>query len=91
MLNLLFTDPEYHGKGAGRMMVRWGNELADHLMLPCWVEASQEGNRLYSSMGYEDVEKPYRKAESLPMPLNYFLKRRPVKGTINDRKPRSTR
>ncbi|ETI22478.1 hypothetical protein G647_06553 [Cladophialophora carrionii CBS 160.54] len=49
---LLFTDPEYQGKGCGRMMMQWGNDVADALMLPCWIEASPEGELLYQQMGY---------------------------------------
>ena len=79
MLNVLYTDPEYHGRGAGKMMVQWGNALADQLMLPCWVEASSEGYRLYSSCGYEDVEKEYRQTESLALPLDNMVMRRPLK------------
>jgi hypothetical protein len=79
VLNILYTDPEYHGRGAGKMMVQWGNALADQLMLPCWVEASTEGYRLYSSCGYEDVEKEYRQTESLALPMDNMLMRRPLK------------
>lgn len=63
------------------MMVEWGNALADHLMLPCWVEASKIGHRLYSSCGYKDVEKVYRKTDSLPLPEDYTVMRRPLKVT----------
>ncbi|EXJ85305.1 hypothetical protein A1O3_05980 [Capronia epimyces CBS 606.96] len=49
---LLFTDPDYQGKGCGRMMMQWGNDVADALMLPCWIEASPEGELLYLQMGY---------------------------------------
>jgi hypothetical protein len=86
VLNILYTDPEYHGRGAGKMMVLWGNALADQLMLPCWVEASPAGYRLYSSCGYEDVEKVYRQTESLPLPMEYMIMRRPLKVTKMERK-----
>jgi hypothetical protein len=29
VLNILYTDPAYHRKGAGKMTVQWGNTLAD--------------------------------------------------------------
>ena len=38
------------------MMVKWGCELADHLFLPVWLEASEYGHKLYSQNGFEDVE-----------------------------------
>jgi hypothetical protein len=81
VLNILYTDPAYHRKGAGRMMVQWGNALADQLMLPCWVEASLQGYHLYSSCGYEDVEKEYRQTESLALPMDNMVMRRPLKVT----------
>lgn len=62
------------------MMVQWGNALADQLMLPCWVEASREGYRLYASCEYEDVEKIYRQTESF-LPMDLMVMRRPVKVT----------
>ena len=81
VLNILYTDPQYHGKGAGKMMVEWGNALANQLMLPCWVEASPAGHRLYSSCGYEDVEQAYRQTESLELPMDYMAMRRPLNVT----------
>lgn len=30
------------------MMMRWGCELADHLFLPMWVQATPAGSRLYA-------------------------------------------
>jgi hypothetical protein len=58
-----------------------GNALADQLMLPYWVEASSEGYHLYSSCRYEDVEKEYRQTESLALPMDNMVMRRPVKVT----------
>jgi len=54
---LLFTDPAYQGKGCGRVMMQWGNDVADAMMLPCWIEASPEGELLYLQMGYIGKER----------------------------------
>ena len=35
--------------------MKWANDLADSLYLPCWVEASVDGTGLYASAGYYDV------------------------------------
>ena len=59
--------------------MKWGCDLADHLMLPCFVEGSLEGEHLYRCMGFETLEKPYHKTESLPLPEHYSFMRRPVK------------
>lgn len=35
-------------------MMQWGCDLADQLFLPCWIEASPEGNHLYKVFGFYD-------------------------------------
>ncbi|KAF2400460.1 hypothetical protein EJ06DRAFT_431512 [Trichodelitschia bisporula] len=56
LLYILFTDPAYHGSGAGTIQVKWGTDLADRLMVPTWVEGSPAGHHLYETCGFEDVE-----------------------------------
>lgn len=38
------------------MMLKWGCNLADHLFVPSWVEASPTGNHLYKVFGFEQIE-----------------------------------
>lgn len=76
---LLFTDPEYQRKGAGVMMMKWGTDLADQLMLPCWIEASPFGHGLYRKFGYEDIEKV--KLQTKSFLSEYTHMRRPCKVT----------
>lgn len=57
VLYILFTHPDYHGKGCGAIHVNWGCKLADQLMVPAWVEASKAGHKLYESCGFRNVEK----------------------------------
>ncbi|KIW31870.1 uncharacterized protein PV07_03459 [Cladophialophora immunda] len=73
---ILFTDPDYQGKGCGRMMMQWGNDVADALMLPCWIEASPEGEPLYKQMGYEGKERVRIQTESFLS--EYLHMRRPA-------------
>lgn len=73
---LLFTHPEYHGRGAGRTMTRRGNDAADALMLPIWIEATLRGENLYRRMGFEEVEKVDLKIEGFQN--RYMLMKRPV-------------
>jgi hypothetical protein len=86
VLNLLFVDPDYHRKvGAGRMMVEWGNRLADAMMLPCWVEASKQGRGLYASCGYEVAEQVQLETRHNTWDvadLSYPLMRRPIKDSV---------
>jgi GNAT superfamily N-acetyltransferase len=73
---LLFTDPEYQGKGCGRMMMQWGNDVADAMMLPCWIEASPQGERLYRQIGYEGRERV--RIQTKTFLSEYLHMRRPV-------------
>jgi hypothetical protein len=59
------------------MMVQWGNDLADQLLLPAWVEASEYGHDLYASMGYDDIEFVNLKTKSWTS--RYTHMRRPKK------------
>lgn len=72
LLYLLFADPEYQRKGLGKMVVRWGNAVADALMLPIWLEGSEEGQGLYRQFGYVarepvKIQRGKFTAEYLPM------------------------
>ncbi|KAL6721892.1 hypothetical protein ACLMJK_000997 [Lecanora helva] len=56
-LNMLATDPEHQRRGAGRMLLQWGTDLADRpVSLPCYLEASDKGRPLYQSQGFVDTE-----------------------------------
>jgi len=56
LLDICFTDPEYHRRGAGRMLVEWGTRRADELGVGCFVEASKVGRRLYEGCGFVEKE-----------------------------------
>jgi len=73
---ILCTDKEYQRKGCGRMMMQWGNDVADALMLPCWIEASLEGEWLYRKMGYEGRERVRIRTKSFLS--EYLHMRRPT-------------
>jgi GNAT superfamily N-acetyltransferase len=77
LLAVLFVHPEYQRRGAGSMMVQWGADLADQLMLPAWVEASPFGHGLYARYGFEDVD--HVKVVTKTMAGEYTPMRRPLK------------
>ena len=56
VLNMLMTHPEHQRRGAGKMLVQQGTDLADKGRLPCYLEGSPQGHRLYLDMGFEDLE-----------------------------------
>jgi GNAT superfamily N-acetyltransferase len=61
---MLFVDPDYQGKGVGKMLMRWGMEVADSLMLPVWLESSQKGLALYKGIGFEETSRKVWETES---------------------------
>ena len=56
VLGMLMTHPEHHRRGAGKMLVQQGTAFADDAGLPCYLEGSPAGHRLYLNMGFKDVE-----------------------------------
>jgi ribosomal protein S18 acetylase RimI-like enzyme len=54
-LELLATRPEWHGKGAGSQLLRWGLERADEEGLEAYIEASPAGKSLYEKKGYREI------------------------------------
>jgi GNAT superfamily N-acetyltransferase len=52
VLDICFTHSGWQGKGAGKLLVKWGTEKADELGLKCFVEASYLGRPLYEKFGF---------------------------------------
>lgn len=55
MVSLLFVTGSYRGRGAGRMLMRWGLKIADELGLDAFVESTELGYSLYESLGFIKV------------------------------------
>ena len=51
-LNVLFTHPKHHRRGAGAMLVKWGVDKADDLSVEAYHESSIEARKLYERFGY---------------------------------------
>ena len=77
-LSYIFIDPAYQRKGAGKMMLTWGNVLADHLMLPSFLEATPGTEKLYADFGYRLQERVETKTDHLPVDAVYTLMTRPA-------------
>ncbi|KAF2725221.1 acyl-CoA N-acyltransferase [Polychaeton citri CBS 116435] len=56
-LEIVATDPKYQGKGAGRLMLKYGCERADRDVVEAFVEASPEAVGLYEKMGFREAGK----------------------------------
>lgn len=55
-LELIATKPEFQGKGAAGMLMRWGLEKADEEGVESYLEASPEGKPVYEHFGFVEQE-----------------------------------
>lgn len=55
ILESLVTHPDHHRRGAGGMLVKWGNQRADELGLVSYLEGSRDGRALYERYGFNEV------------------------------------
>lgn len=69
-LDMLCTHPEYRGRGAGSMLVRWGCEIADSEGAGAYIDASKAGAPLYAKQGFVDRSDPAVESEIAPMTRN---------------------
>lgn len=55
LLHMLCVRPSHHRRGIGGTHLSWGDEQADKLGLPLYLESSPMGRKLYEKHGYEKV------------------------------------
>ncbi|KAI3317617.1 hypothetical protein HD806DRAFT_514597 [Xylariaceae sp. AK1471] len=55
LLALLVTADKHRRRGAGSLLVQWGIDLSESLGLQCYVQASEQGWRLYQHHGFQDI------------------------------------
>ncbi|PGH02832.1 hypothetical protein GX51_04444 [Blastomyces parvus] len=55
-LDTLFVLPEYRGQGIASRLINWGHDLANHLMVPIWLESSMMAHPVYLKHGFVDIE-----------------------------------
>ncbi|KAF2008735.1 hypothetical protein BU24DRAFT_359683 [Aaosphaeria arxii CBS 175.79] len=53
VLSIMTVHPNHQFRGAGTMMMKWGNDVADEIKALSVVEATNAGRWLYEKMGYE--------------------------------------
>ncbi|OAA64714.1 Acyl-CoA N-acyltransferase [Niveomyces insectorum RCEF 264] len=51
-LELIATDPAYQGRGAAGLLLRFGEAQADAANVPCYLDATPAGLRVYTSAGH---------------------------------------
>ena len=55
ILYVLVTHPDHFRRGIGQIHLKWGQDLADSLGLPMYLEASAMGRPLYKRWGYREI------------------------------------
>ncbi|KAL7816028.1 acyl-CoA N-acyltransferase [Trichoderma aethiopicum] len=55
-LELLAVKPEYQGKGAASLMLRYGVDKADEDKVECFLDASPKGQPIYERYGFRVVQ-----------------------------------
>jgi len=56
VLALLVTSEEYRHKRAGSLLLQWGLERSEQLNIPCYLQASVQGRRLYEKYGFQAID-----------------------------------
>ncbi|CAG8974598.1 hypothetical protein HYALB_00004396, partial [Hymenoscyphus albidus] len=56
LLALLVASSKHRQRGAGSLLVKWGIEMSEKSGLPCYLQASEQGRRLYSHYGFRDID-----------------------------------
>lgn len=58
LLVWLCVDLSFRRRGVASRLVRWGMDQCSRLAIPAYLEASQEGKRLYESLGWQVLRHP---------------------------------
>ena len=67
VLEVLAADPEYHGRGAGSMLLTWACEKADREGLEIYLDGAAKAVPLYRRFGFVVLDCRDEKAVSEPM------------------------
>jgi GNAT superfamily N-acetyltransferase len=55
-LDVLATHPKYQGRGAARLLIQWGLDLASKAGVEAYLEATAAGKPVYQKFGFESVK-----------------------------------
>ena len=86
-LELVATDPKYHGQGAGTLLLQYGCSRADRDAVEAYLEASPDAVRLYEKIGFVEAQMSDTLIEKEGVPgvwyRNLFMIRQPSKNQVS--------
>jgi hypothetical protein len=50
------TAKKHRQRGAGSLLVKWGIEQSEATGLPCYLQASEQGRRLYKHYEFHEID-----------------------------------
>lgn len=83
VLDMMSTHPSHHRRGAGKMLVQWGCDIADKMGVEAFIEGTLIAQNLYQSCGFRPVPNEYiyvdvpEKWKGRPQVKYFFMERQP--------------
>lgn len=74
--HVIAVEPQYQRKGIGKLLMKWGIDMAEQLSVPLYLEATDRSIGLYKKLDFEKLDQgvilsPFvtKKAEDIEAPL----------------------
>ncbi|KAK0117716.1 hypothetical protein ONS95_012045 [Cadophora gregata] len=83
VLDMMSTHPDHHRRGAAKMLVQWGCDIADKIGAEAFIEGTAIARRLYESCGFVATPTDWifvdvpEKFKDKPRIKYYFFERQP--------------
>ncbi|EMC91085.1 hypothetical protein BAUCODRAFT_314323 [Baudoinia panamericana UAMH 10762] len=86
VLMYMCVDPVWRRRGVSTMCVKWGLAQCEHLNIPAYLEASDEGAPVYEKLGFEAMEEVSMEldGERSTFPIMMWF---PSGTSVEDKKP----
>ncbi|KAH7323731.1 acyl-CoA N-acyltransferase [Rhexocercosporidium sp. MPI-PUGE-AT-0058] len=89
VLDMMSTHPDHHRRGAGKMLVQWGCDIADKMGVEAFIEGTSIARRLYESCGFVATPTDWvfvdvpGKWKDMPQIKYYFFERQPREKAVD--------
>ena len=93
----MFVHPSHRRRGAGKMFMKWGMDMAREKSLETFIEATDSGKPLYESFGLKvmyvghldaggerEPSDEWRKMTHELLPLHWFFMWKPAEGVYEE-------